>query len=442
VTAGNTLAATQIAYYWTIANAFNESTVNSLPIIQPGGVAANVSYYIYNVFAHCVWLNPREELNNSMKSKLESGSGVRLYFDTFRNHQRQIANAFAGEQTVLWQERVASLKGILLAMVNQGDYNSYGREIRFNHNNMTKYRWRIGDTFIPQTDVICDSGGIEPYVELMRFFGADGNIEVDNLIRYDNYRPDAICMVNNKNFFVRNCPTRGVGHSDRFIVGLNLENSLGQLSGMDTLRMNADVEFRYTLAAGDPVGLVTRQNWIPVVPECTTTVNPTAAALPNNNFSTLSYYASGVSTCQPSGGPIAENYIIMPQCADGSALSSADANALGNGGWGNQWNLAPLLLPAGIEGYSGLQLLQPNDANYVAIQSGKIASGFNFPGAGPNPLNAANANISQQASNWATLYTPCVVPTYYTWYAFTHFDAVLIFKTFGTVVATTDIFFT
>ena len=62
--------------------------------------------------------------------------------------------------------------------------------------------------------------------------------------------------------------------------------------------------------------------------------------------------------------------------------------------------------------------------------------------------NAVDGNASGVAAfdaGFATtrivsLYTPCLFPTYFTWQFFTHFDAVLQIKTFGTCATTTDIF--
>ena len=455
-------------YYWTATNPFSESTNFALPMqYDNNGALMQISYVIENVFAHCVWINPREELNNAIMEKLKSGSGINLYFDTFRNSQRQISNAWSGEQTILIQERVASLKGVLMAMINQGDYGSFGREIRFNHNNITKYRWRIGDTYYPQTDIICNTGGIEPYIELLRCFGMDGKIECDNLIRYENYRPDDNFINNNYTRFSKNCPTRGVGHSDRFIIGFNTENSLGQLSGIDTLRMNSDIEFRYTLDAATGTNpAATYQNFVHVIPECslgyTLTIGPPPVNITpvpppaQNNWCLVPYFLGLCSdSFNQASQPVRSTIILRSgtvAVAGGVTYGIPGVLATAGGAVGTlPWWFSPLVQPQTDEGYGGIQVCRNHlglaRANNTNQGGGWVISGANFAPVGcflTDGSNTGSALVDQGISSamdfLINTYTPCVLPTYYTWYIFTHFDAVLQIKTFGTVVATTDIF--
>lgn len=456
---GGNITASPVAYFMS-DNPYNETVTNASPL----GAGAN--YNISNVFAHCVWLNPREEINNKMMEKLKSGSGINLYFDTFRNSQRQVTNGWNGESTILIQERVASLKGVIMAMVNQYDDRSVVREIRFNHNNMTKYRWRIGDTYYPQTDVNCENGGVEAKVELHRFWGQDGNIEVDSLIKYENYRPDNQFFDLQKYRFIRNCPTRGVGVADRFIIGFNCENSIGQLSGIDTLRMNSDIEFRYTLNGGAGVSTATWQNYIPVIPEMSTlafnvgitmAANATAlraAGLPASNYFTIPYFAGDLFNRLNTATGATPNLIrLFPNYQ----TNWADSNSTESAGTPTGWSRAPIsmisaLLPQTADGYGGLQICYPDigadysysalnvaGTNAVDINSTAIVASREFATPNVAATTGQNAVFCQQTFV-QNLYTPCVLPTYYTWQIFTHFDAVLQIKTFGTVAATTDIF--
>lgn len=104
----------------------------------------NATYRLKNVYWHCIFVNPLEEYNNGVRSKMESGSPIKIPTDVFRYHAKQIANAWDGEQTVGVQERVASLKGIYAVMINEFDRACPFRELSFHHNDLDEYRWRIG----------------------------------------------------------------------------------------------------------------------------------------------------------------------------------------------------------------------------------------------------------------------------------------------------------
>ena len=416
-------------------NGFSDSVANALP-------KSNVSFIMQNVYAHCVWLNPREELNNALQEKLKAGTGINLYFDTFRNQTRQMNNQFAsGEQVVIINERVASLKGVIGAMVNQYDDRSMSREIRFNPNGMQKYRWRIGDTYYPQTDVIVEKGGVEAYVELMRFFGQDTNVLADNLIKYLNYAPEVRVIENLQHKIVKNCPTRGVGHSDRFMVGFNCENSLGQISGIDTLRMNSDIELRYTLNQDLANEGIYNKNFV---------------AIQHEQWQ-IAAGGGALVRAPPAAG-------LFGATAFFSANPSLNSNASANGPYWNPnfdftANVGILSAGTGQDGaakiYNSwapflLDLFQPcNDESgpcglvnmYGVTQSlgngGITLTGL--PAAGGAANNAA-VNTGFSTARIVSLYTPCLSPTYFTWQFFTHFDAVLQIKTFGTCATTTDIF--
>ena len=432
--------------YWNgITNApvadtgFNDAQQYALP-------NGNVSFIMQNVYAHCVWLNPREELNNALQEKLKAGTGINVYFDTFRNQTRQMNNQFStGEQVVIINERVASLKGVIGGMINQYDDRSMSREIRFNPNGMQKYRWRIGDTFYPQTDVIVEKGGVEAYVELMRFFGQDTNVLADNLIKYLNYAPEARVLNNLQGKIVKNSPCRGVGHSDRFLVGFNCENSVGQISGIDTLRMNSDIELRYTLNTDlNGTGLYSR-NFVAIQHEQWNQNSANRVAPVQNLYGATAFFAANpaFTTGASANGPywntvidFSANLAVTWTGAEAITTLAGTADGARNNAFMAPF-LTELIHPFNDEsGPCGLVMM------YGVTQGVFGAVGLHLAG------NAANGNASDVTAfdaGFATtrivsLYTPCLFPTYFTWQFFTHFDAVLQIKTFGTCATTTDIF--
>lgn len=522
-TAGvNEVAFLQPPSYWSMKNGIDHSkawaTIDDFK---------NAYYEIKNVFAHCVWLNPREELNNAILQKLQSGSGMNLFFETYRHHTRQIPNTWTAENVIIIPERVASLKGVLAAMINEGDDASMLREVRFNSNNITQYRWRIGDTWYPQVDVNCKNGAIEAYVELLRFFGQDCDVEMDNLIHYENYHPDYSTLKNLYPLFLKNIHTRGVGHNDRFFLGANFESSYGQLSGIDTLRMNSDIELRYTLESStviqDTEVLNLRRNYVPTckeivfgqtisnlgVPATTFPADRKGATL--DNFFRLNISHTGpwlnpaiLGTNKiPKSGPVDDNqitytnpcHVLGGQTAysvgseveklyshyqlnnfSNGTLSSTLYHNYPNFNWedgpnvegsfckymstaasavnavntgqkiGLTTNNVPgidMLHPA-IDAAALLSVVSAGNPGNVYLPPGSLYLNEHHGAGAVGNSAQASRDINQSAFNDSIgqdlFFAPCMLPTYYTWFVFTHFDACLQIQTFGTVAATTDIY--
>jgi hypothetical protein len=483
----------------------------------------NAYYEIKNVFAHCVWLNPREELNNAILQKLQSGSGMNLFFETYRHHTRQIPNSWTAENQIIIPERVASLKGVLAAMINEGDDNSMLREIRFNSNNITQYRWRIGDTWYPQVDVNCKNGAIEAYVELLRFFGQDCDVEMDNLIRYENYHPDYQTLRHLFPCLFKTIHARGVGHNDRFFIGANFESSYGQLSGIDTLRMNADVELRYTLDVSSAVQqsevLNLRRNYVPtckeivfgdvyngtMIPSTTYPVNRKGATLDtffrfhvaglgewgdaNSKYNKIprvhALDARNVDYTNPclinmmfnmgtdDNRPQFDNtfrYNTNGRVLDTTNLFTLYPNFNWEDGPSIEGKYCPYIItdPAapGIKMglmtavWTGDQIKTKAFGDLVTNSEGLQEAGAPLgltvsPGSlymnyyhVEDPGDGANTGVTRnrQHDNFVRnvgvdlFFAPCQLPSYYTWFIFTHFDACLQIQTFGTVAATTDIY--
>ena len=350
-----------------------------------------------------------------------------------------------GEQVVIINERVASLKGVIGGMINQYDDRSMSREIRFNPNGMQKYRWRIGDTFYPQTDVIVEKGGVEAYVELMRFFGQDTNVLADNLIKYLNYAPESRVINNLQGKIVKNSPCRGVGHSDRFLVGFNCENSVGQISGIDTLRMNSDIELRYTLNTDlNGTGLYSR-NFVAIQHEQWNANSANRVAPQQNLYGATAFFAANptFTTGISAQGPYWNTVPDFTANLDITWAGNAGATTLAGHADAAAQNpfMAPFLTelfhPFNDEsGPCGLVTM------YGVTQGFEGAVGLHMGG---NNADGGATTVARFDAGFATarivsLYTPCLFPTYFTWQFFTHFDAVLQIKTFGTCATTTDIF--
>lgn len=202
----------------------------------------NLSYYIDDVFLHCHFIVPIEEYDNNVLSQINSG-GIDIHFDTYSSHTRQV-NA-GGRQTHSFQERAVSVRGGYAVMRNEFDIGDNRTDIRFASNKIKDFQWKLGSQYIPAQQVNCEHGAAEAYTELLESFGAYGDVLATGSVHSYNFAPGEHTF----NAFDPR-PLRQEGSLPfNFIMGLNLEKTLGQLSGFNTSVTNTDVELIMTLGA-------------------------------------------------------------------------------------------------------------------------------------------------------------------------------------------------
>lgn len=388
-----------------VANAAGQLTNSSAAVDFP-----NATYRLRNVYWHCFFVNPLEEYNNQVKQKMEAGTPIKIPTDVFRYHAKQIANAWDGQQTVTIQERVASLKSIYAVMINEGDRSCPFRELTFHHNDIDEYRWRIAETYYPNQSVQCGNGGVEPFLELQRAFGQVGDVFGTNLINWENYRPSSADLWNMYDIFRSKCVAEGTVHSDRFILAHNFEESLGQFSGVDLLRMNSDIELTYKL-----------KRFPQAYDNTNTTGGPqrTVAITPEFDYTT----ANG------------RKVIIPPPGVDVFANAENEFNGVG------PWQFIPA---SNSVADSQALLTIVKTAGLVSMAAGR-SDVHGFSSLVPIYSSSADAGVgitlaSQNAINLGNIATAAAAPSYYEFVFYTHYDQVVILETFGTVSVTTDIF--
>ena len=399
-------------------NLYNEAGVNgtnfAMTSSSPNIDFKEATYRLKNVYWHCFFINPLEEFNNQVKTKLENGgTPIKIPTDVFRYHAKQVAGAWQGQQTVTIQERVASLKGVISVMINEGDRACPFRELTFHHNDIDEYRWRIAETYYPNQSVQCGNGGVEAYLEMQRTFGLTGDVFATNLINYENFRPSNMERYSLYEAFERKCPVEGTVHSDRFILAHNFEESLGQFSGVDLLRMNSDIELTYKLNRFTPAY-----------------ANETAVGGPERMFAITPEQDWSVAT--------GRKVLMPPPIADGLAVVGMSG---GTGPWRFQINGGAI----GDNLTGALTLLKNNLAVPLSMAAARMETN-GFSSVVPCYMigNQGNVNAIQDLTNanWemVNIATHCANPGYYEWVFYTHFDQIVILETFGTVSVTTDIF--
>ncbi len=425
-----------------------------VPSYQAGGTPftnANASfvdltYNISSVYFMVSFISPLEEYNSQVKDKLKSGSKIVLYFDTFRQHQRQVPGAWTGDQTFQIGERCASLKTVLAVQVAQGDLTSWFYPRRYQPLGISQYRLRVGDQYFPQQHVNCLNGGIEPYMELQKAFGQFGDIfSTNNILQYE-YRPEDKHVYGAIKLFRSRLSSHQIQYNNKFFLCMNFETSMGQLSGMDTLRMNSDIEFRNTYASTFHASS-TDDFWSDTVQN---NFRAEVSCIPGLGL------ASAVATGVCPGPPM---YLQVPVIRD---IAGADSTY-----YANQYTFAvsATTVTAGNKNemisrygqFFAQMLTQPYMMPSATAWSWPVFAwvvvpyaATNFMTTGCNDGLAVTATADAAAST-AVSWLPkmrClldtrswgVAPTSWDFYVFTHYDAAMIIETFGTLSFTTDIY--
>jgi hypothetical protein len=267
----------------------------------------NGYYEVDDMQAHVHFVVPINEYDEEMLSTIEN-QGLTVMYDTWTEHTRQITST--GRTVHSFQERAVSVRGGLCVMENELDISAKDTEFQFSGNNMNRFQWKLGNTYIPAQPVECQHGPGRAVAELQDFLNVTGDPTHSWLIRGPNF------LTTNQNKTTANViATEGTVNTARktweaylemrhgntlpnqFIMALNLEKSPGQLSGFNTSATNVDIELRLDLGSQNLLenmpdnGRGTDQNAVWAVNNAGHTFQPSKVKCHDITGSGGSYYA-------------------------------------------------------------------------------------------------------------------------------------------------------
>lgn len=220
----------------TVAGGNNRNQGINLEVDNP-----NLSYQVDNVNLHCHFIVPIEEYDRSMLEKIQNGGGIDIHYDTYSTHTRQIPySAVGSKSTHSFQERAVSVRGGFAIMRNSSNINDLKNDGALSANNIQDFQWKLGSMYSPSQPVDCRFGGAEALAQLQEALGTWADISSSGSVRSDNFCPEVSPAITSK--YDKSELTHETERPYNFIMGLNLEKTLGQLSGFNTSSTNTDVE--------------------------------------------------------------------------------------------------------------------------------------------------------------------------------------------------------
>jgi hypothetical protein len=224
------------------------------------------SYQIDQVYAQCHFVTPIDEYDRAALSQIESGK-FEIHFETFRSHNRQIANVSA-RQTMSIQEKALSVKNVFAVMRNSSSLNSYLHDSPYSKNAIIEYQWKIGNEYFPAQPVDCSEGGAKALTQLQEALGISGDVLGSGQLTHCTYCPEQYVDGDDATMAVYPLATdvaAATGASvldpvflrsrlnagelkfnaalpNQFILGQSFEKSQGQLSGFNTVESQVDIE--------------------------------------------------------------------------------------------------------------------------------------------------------------------------------------------------------
>ena len=455
------------AYTAASANAGSVFNSNFMGPTNGGGIAItnnnviypNLSYTIDTVYAFCPFVAPVEQFNTAVKKKMESGTKIVLYYSTYRMFQKTIPTSWTGAQTTVINERCASLKTLLSCFIVQNDDTSFFYPRRYQHVDIMNYQFRIGQVYYPSQPVDCTHGGVEPFAELQKAFGQFCNVEAINNIRAIEYRPDDKEVQYNQDILRKQRSAEMINYNNKFFLCHNFEDSPGQLSGLDLLRMNSDIQIQFVLQPQwaatntDPLfaGAVGNP---PLALRAEVSIMPQWFVYDANG---APYYNGGLWVA--AGTAMDINAVTIVPNGTTNAITFAQAMATTY----CMQNPAALALPISVSSTHLIQFLAELQTTPSLLANDDTVGPWPTYGWMTMPAlsNAAfTAGGSANIEAVATTETGAVVssinvlkdrvffnslafgatPTNFNHVIFTHFDAAMIIETFGTITITTDVY--
>lgn len=206
----------------------------------------NAYYELDRVRMQVPFIHPIEQYQSAMTQSVEE-NGLDIYFQTFSSHTRQIPNA-SGDHWLSFQERSLYLKGGLCCMRNSNTLRAIDTDsFHFAANGIQEYQWRMGSEYIPAQPVKCGEGAAMAMSQLQKAVGSFGQMESSSNISHDDFLPSE--LPGERESQNASELLAEVSQPSKFMFGIDLDKSPGQLSGMDTQAAAIDVELRLNLKA-------------------------------------------------------------------------------------------------------------------------------------------------------------------------------------------------
>jgi len=149
--------------------------------------ANDYTYIIDQVYLHMDLCDFSDEFDAMFRNQLAS-EGVNIHFDTYSSHIDNLSTQ--NESNLEISERASSVKSVYTVMrkttnVNGATVDSLGT---WTSNELTRYRYTLGTTNYPRYDVNCEGGGAIAYAEMLKGFGALGDINGGSEITNTSWR--------------------------------------------------------------------------------------------------------------------------------------------------------------------------------------------------------------------------------------------------------------
>lgn len=134
------------------------------------------SYVIDQVHYHMDLVDFSDEFDAMFRNQLAS-EGVNIHFDTYSSHIDTLGTN-AGEVNLEISERASSVKSVYTILRETANVSSVATDSTgsWTSRETTKYKYTLGTTDYPRYDVSCENGGAICYAEMLKGFGALGDI--------------------------------------------------------------------------------------------------------------------------------------------------------------------------------------------------------------------------------------------------------------------------
>lgn len=202
----------------------------------------NAYYEIDEIKMHIPFIHPEESYDHAMLQRIES-SGLDLHFDTYSMHSRQFKDV--GNQQISFQERAVSIKGAIALMRNSPSIRNIQSDMCFYSNMIEWYQWKVGHEYLPAQQILCantdHSGGAGmALASLKKALGSfNGEFSMNNIKEEDFLIDHAPGEIEPQNCWEL---ARQASQPSKFMLGLDLERSAGQMSGFDSAAASVDIE--------------------------------------------------------------------------------------------------------------------------------------------------------------------------------------------------------
>ena len=202
-------------------------------------------YEISDVFAECQFVKFSDDYEQSMLQHVQT-NGLQIHFSSFDQHSRNLNSFSSGNVDVQFSQRSTSLKGCLSVFRDADAINDIRQEISFPAHHVVQWQYRVGSTYYPSQPVeIKANSGALSFMEAQKVWGSFGSVQDTGTINADNYYRKEIPIVGGKTYSLNeeeiNYESALPNH---FNISMSFERSPGQLSGLNSVSQNADVELR------------------------------------------------------------------------------------------------------------------------------------------------------------------------------------------------------